>query len=105
MVLYLCNKQAIDLKTQLKYFGQVEKWLTEKFGDLEGKEIISNAVYMISMGSNDYLGGYVANPEMQQLYQPPQYVQMVLGNVTEAIQVTHTPISIAFPFKRWYELH
>ncbi|KAL0346813.1 UNVERIFIED_CONTAM: GDSL lipase [Sesamum calycinum] len=47
--------QAIDLRTQLKYFEEVEKWLAEKLGASEAEEVISNAVYFFSMGSNDYL--------------------------------------------------
>ncbi|XP_057767902.1 GDSL esterase/lipase 5-like [Salvia miltiorrhiza] len=78
--------QAIDLKTQLKYFEQVEQRLTAKLGASEAEEVISNAVYFFSIGSNDYLGGYLGNPIMQQLYHPEQYVGMVVGNLTSTIQ-------------------
>ncbi|KAG8376275.1 hypothetical protein BUALT_Bualt09G0046300 [Buddleja alternifolia] len=78
--------QAIDLKTQLKYFEEVEKWLREKLGSSEAEEVISNAVYFISMGSNDYLGGYLGNPKMQELHLPEEYVGMVIGNLTSALQ-------------------
>ncbi|KAK4428774.1 GDSL esterase/lipase 5 [Sesamum alatum] len=78
--------QAIDLRTQLKYFEEVEKWLTEKLGASEAEEVISNAVYFFSMGSNDYLGGYLGSPRMQELHHPEQYVGMVIGNLTIAIQ-------------------
>ncbi|KAL0410369.1 UNVERIFIED_CONTAM: GDSL lipase [Sesamum latifolium] len=78
--------QAIDLRTQLKYFEEVEKWLAEKLGASEAEEVISNAVYFFSMGSNDYLGGYLGSPRMQELHHPEQYVGMVIGNLTIAIQ-------------------
>ncbi|KAL2250987.1 UNVERIFIED_CONTAM: GDSL esterase/lipase 5 [Sesamum indicum] len=78
--------QAIDLSTQLKYFEEVEKWLAEKLGASEAEEVISNAVYFFSMGSNDYLGGYLGSPRMQELHHPEQYVGMVIGNLTIAIQ-------------------
>ncbi|KAL1531237.1 GDSL esterase/lipase 1-like [Salvia divinorum] len=78
--------QAIDLKTQLKYFEQVEERLTEKLGASEAEQVISNAVYFFSIGSNDYLGGYLGNPNMQQLYHPDLYVGMVVGNLTSSIQ-------------------
>ncbi|PIN11590.1 hypothetical protein CDL12_15806 [Handroanthus impetiginosus] len=80
------ERQAIDLKTQLKYFEEVEKQLKEKLGNKETEEVISNAVYFFSMGSNDYLGGYLGNPKMQKLHHPEQYVGMVIGNLTKAIQ-------------------
>ncbi|KAJ4842240.1 hypothetical protein Tsubulata_046556 [Turnera subulata] len=80
---------VIDLQTQLKYFDEVIKSLTEKLGEAQAKELISNAVYFISIGSNDYLGGYLINPAMQEIYIPEEYVGMVIGNLTQAIQVLY----------------
>ncbi|KAL3535475.1 hypothetical protein ACH5RR_003936 [Cinchona calisaya] len=77
---------VIDFKTQLEYFDKVRLSLTEKFGSAEAEEIISNAVYFISMGSNDYMGGYLGNPKMQELHNPEEYVRMVIGNLTQGIQ-------------------
>lgn len=78
----------IDLQTQLKNFEEVQKSLTDKFGEVKAKEVISEAVYFISIGSNDYMGGYLGNPKMQEQYNPEQYVGMVIGNLTQAIQVS-----------------
>lgn len=71
----------------MKYFEEVEKRLRAKVGDSEAEEMVANAVYFLSIGSNDYLGGYLGNPEMQQLHHPELYVGMVVGNLTVAIQV------------------
>lgn len=78
----------IDLPTQLKNFEVVQKLLTEKLGEEQAKELITEAVYFISIGSNDYLGGYLSNPQMQEYYVPEEYVGMVIGNLTHSIQVT-----------------
>ncbi|XP_048334751.2 GDSL esterase/lipase 5 [Ziziphus jujuba] len=75
-----------DLKTQLKNFEDVQKSLTENLGDEQAKKLISEAVYFFSIGSNDYMGGYLGNPKMQQDYNPEQYVDVVIGNLTKAIQ-------------------
>lgn len=85
--------QAIDLPTQLKNFEAVEKSLIEKLGEEEAKQLISEAVYFISIGSNDYMGGYLGNPKMQELYIPETYVGMVIGNLTQAIQVSKSLIN------------
>ncbi|KAL2503332.1 GDSL esterase/lipase 5 [Forsythia ovata] len=77
---------AIDLETQLNYFEQVQKLLKDKLGSAQAEELLSNAVYFISIGSNDYLGGYLGNPKMQELHHPEEYVGMVMGNLTKAIQ-------------------
>lgn len=66
----------------------MQKSLTEKLGEVEAKEVISEAVYFISMGSNDYMGGYLGSPKMQEQYNPEQFVGMVIGNLTQTIQVS-----------------
>ncbi|KAJ7955378.1 GDSL esterase/lipase 1-like [Quillaja saponaria] len=80
---------VIDLQTQLMNFDEVQKTLAEKLGDEKAKELISEAVYFISIGSNDYMAGYLGNPKMQEDYYPEQYVGMVIGNLTQTIQVLY----------------
>ncbi|GMN52921.1 hypothetical protein TIFTF001_022063 [Ficus carica] len=80
---------VIDLQTQLKNFEEVQKSLAEKLGDEEAQKLISEAVYFFGIGSNDYMGGYLGNPKMLQRYAPEQYVGMVIGNLTQAIQVVY----------------
>jgi hypothetical protein len=75
---------VIDLKTQLKHFKEVEKSLRGKLGDEEANKLISDAVYFISVGSNDYLE-YLINPELQ-VYQPQELLKMVIGNLSASIQ-------------------
>lgn len=78
----------IDFQTQLRHFEEVRNLLSEKLGEKKAKELISEAVYFISIGSNDYMGGYLGDPKMQESYNPEQYVGMVIGNLTQAIQVS-----------------
>lgn len=65
----------------------MEKSLTESLGDEEAKKLLAEAVYFFSIGSNDYMGGYLGSPKMQLYYNPEQYVGMVIGNLTQAVQV------------------
>ncbi|KAK2645108.1 hypothetical protein Ddye_020303 [Dipteronia dyeriana] len=80
---------VIDLPTQLKNFEVVQKSLIEKLGEAEAEKVISEAVYLISIGSNDYMGGYLGNPKMQETYNYQAYVGMVIGNLTQTIQVLY----------------
>ncbi|KAB2633922.1 GDSL esterase/lipase 5-like [Pyrus ussuriensis x Pyrus communis] len=91
---------AIDLQTQLKNFEEVQKSLTDKLGEVEAKEVISEAVYFISMGSNDYMGGYLGSPKMQEQYNPEQFVGMVIGNLTQTIQALYEKGGRKFAFLR-----
>lgn len=68
----------------------MEKTLTESIGEEQAKKVISEAVYFLSFGSNDYMAGYLGNPKMQRDYNPEQYVGMVIGNLTHAVQVRLT---------------
>lgn len=66
----------------------MERSLAEKFGEQETRKLISEGVYFISIGSNDYMGGYLGSPTAQQLYQPQEFIGTVIGNLTQAIQVS-----------------
>jgi hypothetical protein len=79
---------VIDLQTQIKNFDEVTKSLTEKLGEARAKELISDAVYFISIGSNDYMGGYLGNPKMQENYDPEHFIGLVIENLSQAIQVS-----------------
>lgn len=80
----------IDLKTQLKHFEKVQKSLIEKLGETKTKQVLAEAVYFISIGSNDYMGGYLGNPRVRELHNPEEYIGMVIGNLTNAIQVSYS---------------
>ncbi|XVF67196.1 hypothetical protein PTKIN_Ptkin10aG0101000 [Pterospermum kingtungense] len=70
---------VIDLKTQVSYFKKVEKSLRQELGDEEAKKLLSRAVYLISIGANDYLTrNSTASDE--------EYVAMVIGNLTNELQ-------------------
>lgn len=51
----------INLKTQLSYFKNLEKQLSHNLGDNEAKKLVSNAVYLFSTGSNDYVKPFFSN--------------------------------------------
>lgn len=59
----------------------------EELGDKKARELISQAVYFISIGSNDYMTGYILNPKMREAYLPEEYISMVVGNLSQSIQV------------------
>lgn len=76
----------MDLKTQLSNFKNMEKQLRQKLGASEVKTLLSTAVYMFSIGSNDYLVPFITNSTVLQSYSKKEYVRMVIGNITTVIQ-------------------
>jgi hypothetical protein len=79
---------VIDLRTQLRYYKKVEKWLRHKLGNDEAKMAISKAVYLFSIGSNDYMSPFLTNSTILKSYTDSKYVGMVIGNLTTVIKVS-----------------
>ncbi|XP_062086815.1 GDSL esterase/lipase 1-like [Humulus lupulus] len=77
---------AIDLKTQLDYFKNVSNQLKQQMGYADAKILLSKAVYIFSVGSNDYSFPFDTNTTILDSYTTEQYVGMVIGNITEVIQ-------------------
>lgn len=69
-------------------FNKVEKKLRKEFGDGNAKRVISKAVYMLSVGGNDYLA---PNSTLNLSNSREEYVAMVIGNISNVIKVTYLP--------------
>ena len=77
----------VDLKTQLGYFKNVSKCLRLKLGDTAAAGLLSSAVYMFSVGGNDYAFAFETNSSVLRSYTRQQFVGLVIGNITAVIQV------------------
>ncbi|MED6192832.1 hypothetical protein PIB30_013722 [Stylosanthes scabra] len=78
---------VVDLKTQLSNFQKVSKVLKQKLGETEGKTLVAKAVYLINIGSNDYLVPLSQNSTSSSSYE--KYVGMVVGNISNVIKGIH----------------
>ncbi|XP_019225079.1 PREDICTED: GDSL esterase/lipase 5-like isoform X1 [Nicotiana attenuata] len=77
---------VIDLKTQLNNFKKLKTSLRSKLGYSKSDNILRSAVYLIGIGTNDYLSPFLTNSTVLAAYSPSQYVQMVIGNLTSVVQ-------------------
>ena len=82
------SPQVIDLKTQLNYFKNLVSLFRKKLGHAEVKTFFGRAVYLISIGGNDYLVPFNSNSSVLQSISKEEYVDMVIGNLTTVIKVT-----------------
>ncbi|KAJ7942461.1 GDSL esterase/lipase [Quillaja saponaria] len=73
---------VIPLNTQIRNFKKVVTWYRHKLVYYEAKMTLSRAVYMFSIGANDYISPFVTNSGVLKSYSAPDYVGMVLGNLT-----------------------
>nr|GMC89259.1 GDSL esterase/lipase 1-like [Ipomoea batatas] len=76
---------VIPFKTQLGYFKKVSQQLKQEMGSHGSKQLLSNAVYMFSIGNNDY-GTFINNSTLLNSYTQNQYVDMVVGNMSTVFQ-------------------
>ncbi|PRQ51701.1 putative SGNH hydrolase-type esterase domain-containing protein [Rosa chinensis] len=77
---------VLDLKTQLGYFKNVEKQLRHRLGEAEAHTLLSEAVYLIAIGSGDYSFPFIANSSLFESHTHEEYVGMVIGNLTNVIK-------------------
>ncbi|XP_073022352.1 GDSL esterase/lipase 5 [Primulina eburnea] len=77
---------VIDLKSQLGYYNMEVKRLKHKLNHDGANDILSNAVYFFSIGTNDYISRFLLNSTAVLGFTRSQYVGMVVGNLTIAIQ-------------------
>ncbi|KAK7841648.1 GDSL esterase/lipase 1-like [Quercus suber] len=77
---------VIDLKSQLHYFEKLANQLRKNLGHEEAKKLLARAVYLISIGSNDYFALFTSNSSALQTYSPEEYVDIVIGNLTSVIK-------------------
>ncbi|KAL3568461.1 hypothetical protein D5086_031112 [Populus alba] len=63
----------MDLKTQLSNFKNMEKQLRQKLGASEVKTLLSTAVYIFSIGTNDYMVPFTSNSTVLQSYSKKEF--------------------------------
>ncbi|XP_021833179.1 GDSL esterase/lipase 1-like [Prunus avium] len=81
---------VIHLKTQLCQFKKVVKQLRHKLGHAEAKTILSKAVYLISIGNNDYFAPFTSNSSLFESHSHKEFVGLVIGNLKKVIKVIYT---------------
>ncbi|CAN1827852.1 GDSL esterase/lipase 5 [Linum perenne] len=77
---------VIDLKTQLGNMKKVNQLLRNKLGKEEAKAIVSSAVYMFSIGSNDYMSPFLTNSSSSSQTSSSILVSMVISNLTAVVK-------------------
>ncbi|KAI4355373.1 hypothetical protein L6164_004154 [Bauhinia variegata] len=80
------RREVIPLKTQARYFKKVSNSLRHKLGSLEAKNLLSRAVYLFGIGSNDYLSQFLTRSNLLASYSHSEYVGLVIGNLTTVIK-------------------
>ncbi|KAL6134769.1 hypothetical protein ACLB2K_066997 [Fragaria x ananassa] len=91
---------VIPLNYQLHLFEDVVKHLRHNLGDAETYTLLSNAVYLISIGGNDYFAPLATNCSYFETHSQEEYVGMVIGNLTNVIKEIYNKGGRKFGFTR-----
>ncbi|XP_060206016.1 GDSL esterase/lipase 5-like isoform X2 [Lycium barbarum] len=78
--------QTFEGATQVNNYKKVKILLRNKLGSSKSDKIFRSGVYLISIGTNDYLSPFLTNSTVLTSYSRTQYVQMVIGNLTTVIE-------------------
>lgn len=76
---------VVNLHTQLSYFKKVGQWLMAKMGTKGEKNLLKKAVYLFSIGGNDYMRFASTYPTATSSAQKHQ-VAMVIANITNVLK-------------------
>lgn len=72
-------QSVIPLWKQLEYYKGYQKRLSAYLGENKTKEIIAESLYLMSLGTNDFLENYYAMPGRASHYTPQQYQTFLAG--------------------------
>ncbi|XP_065868544.1 GDSL lipase-like [Euphorbia lathyris] len=76
---------TISLMLQMSFFEEVVSQLKKEVGEEEAQNILMKSIYLSSIGGNDY-NYYVTNNPNTTLSEGQEFVQLVIGNLTQVIK-------------------
>ncbi|TQD93034.1 hypothetical protein C1H46_021348 [Malus baccata] len=95
---------ARDLHSQAAYFKNIAKSLRQRLGEEEANPLVSRAVYLFCIGSNDYLFPFDTNSSVLRTYSHEEFGGLVIGNITTVIKEIYNEGGRNFGFMNMYDL-
>lgn len=69
----------IPLWKELEYYKGFQKELKDHLGEEKAKEVIRESLYLISVGTNDFLENYYSIPKRSSQYSIEEYQKLLVG--------------------------
>lgn len=79
-------QSVISISQQLEYFREYKARLQLAKGESIANDIIAEALYIFSIGTNDFIVNYFVVPLRQAQYTPPEYVAYLVGLAEAAVR-------------------
>ncbi|KAL3519912.1 hypothetical protein ACH5RR_018061 [Cinchona calisaya] len=77
---------VISMSKQLEYFKEYQSKVAAAIGQEKTKEVITNALFLVSAGTNDFVVNYFTIPIRRKNYTISAYTDFCLQNVQQFIQ-------------------
>ncbi|GFY91916.1 GDSL-like Lipase/Acylhydrolase superfamily protein [Actinidia rufa] len=78
-----------ELTTNLSYLRHYKIHLRELVGEVKAEEIIRNAIFVISMGTNDFLQNYFTETTRRKQFTVDQYQNYLISSMFRAVKAMH----------------
>nr|XP_043620508.1 GDSL esterase/lipase At5g45950-like [Erigeron canadensis] len=81
---------VISLKKQLSYFKEYKSRLAKLVGEDDAHKIVENAVFVLSMGTNDFLQNYYVDPTRPKMFTITQYQRYLINCMETYVKEMHS---------------
>ncbi|KAG9446101.1 hypothetical protein H6P81_012229 [Aristolochia fimbriata] len=80
---------VLPFSKQIEYLAHYKIRLRELVGEKKASEIVSNAVFLISAGTNDFIQNYFVEATRQTQYKVNEYVDFLLTRLADYVKEMH----------------
>lgn len=80
-------QNVLSISKQIEYLMHYKIHLRQLVGKLRAEEIVTNAVFVISAGSNDFLQNYYVEPTRAKQFKVEAYIDFLVSRVTDYLKV------------------
>ncbi|KAH9318082.1 hypothetical protein KI387_019851, partial [Taxus chinensis] len=77
---------VIPLWKEIDYFKEYQVRLKHMLGEQRASNVINKAIYLISIGTNDFIENYLQIPTRRLQFNPSQYVDFIIGIASSFIE-------------------
>ncbi|XP_076936034.1 GDSL esterase/lipase At5g45950-like [Bidens hawaiensis] len=81
---------VISLNKQLEYFKEYKIRMERLVGKQDAHKIVSNAVFILSMGTNDFLQNYYFDPTRSRMFTITQYQRYLISCMESYVKKMHS---------------
>lgn len=82
-------QDAITLTQQLKYYKEYRSKLAAVAGRAKARAILSDALYVVSTGTGDFIQNYYHNASLSRRYDVDSYCDLLVGIFSDFADVSN----------------